>query len=148
MESERDDASGPGRRRPGQAAVLTALLVVAALVVMGVLTLLLRPFGLLPDVSLLTVGTALIAGGGVVGSGNERPRRWGPAAVACAGVLVATGALGLTVALLLAPSAEDLGLHLGIVLGFPPAAAVFTWVGNRSNRSAPPAPPAATGADA
>ncbi|WUD70959.1 hypothetical protein OG937_04330 [Streptomyces sp. NBC_00510] len=142
MKSDRHDAAGPGRRRPGQAAALTAWLVVMALVPMGALALLLWPFGLLPDVSLLSVGTALIAGGGVVGSDRERPRRRGLAAAAGTCVLAVTGTLGLTVARLVAPSATDLGLHVGIVLGFPPAAALFTWVGNRRN---PPAPAAAAG---
>lgn len=144
MKSEPHDTSGPGRRRPGQAAALTAWLTVLALMVMGVLALLLWPFGLLPDVSLLTVGTALIAGGGVVGSDRERPRRWGPAAAAGICVMAATATFGVTVARLVSPSAADLGLYVGIVLGFPPTAAVFTWVGNRGN---PPAPPAAAGPD-
>ncbi|MGI5254741.1 hypothetical protein [Actinacidiphila glaucinigra] len=145
MKSEPHDTSGPGRRRPGQAAALTAWLTVIGLMVMGVLALLLWPFGLLPDVSLLPVGTALIAGGGVVGSDRERPRRWVPAAAAGICVVAATATLGATVARLVSPPAADLGPHVGIILGFPPAAAVFTWVGNLGN---PPAPPAAAGPDA
>ncbi|WP_406273652.1 hypothetical protein OH779_37650 [Actinacidiphila glaucinigra] len=138
MKSEPHDTSGPGRRRPGQAAALPAWLTVIGLMVMGVLA-------LLPDVSLLPVGTALIAGGGVVGSDRERPRRWVPAAAAGICVVAAPATLGATVARLVSPPAADLGPHVGIILGFPPAAAVFTWVGNLGN---PPAPPAAAGPDA
>ncbi|MDX2708940.1 hypothetical protein PV350_39745 [Streptomyces sp. PA03-6a] len=142
MATERPDASGPGRRRPRDVAALTAWLMVMALVPLGVIALLLWPFGLLPGASTAPVVTALIGGGAVADAARERPRRWGVAAAVGALVVAATGALGFTVALLVSPPAADLALQAGILLGLPPGAGLFTWVGNRRN---PPAPAAAAG---
>lgn len=112
---------------------------VAGLLVLGAVTLLLWPFGLLPDVSMLSVGSALFAGGAVADSFRERPRRWVVAVVAGVLLVGAAAVLGLTVAWLVSPPAADLGVQAGILLGLPPGVGLFTWVTDRMN---PPAPAA------
>lgn len=106
------------------------------LLAMGVLALVAWPLGRLPDGPNPVCAAAVAAGGRPVG-GLYRTRPVGrrSAAVAMLLAMSALAVAGSAATAWVSPSAEDLGVGVGALVGVPLGAAAFTWRADRTGRA-------------
>ncbi|MFF3416016.1 hypothetical protein ACFYW9_15175 [Streptomyces sp. NPDC002698] len=134
MADEKDSGNGSIRQRPWGLVVETVLLELVGLAFFGIATLLTWPFGWLPDPTLGTLTTSMLA----LWPAVELYRAGPPRRLAVVAAVLALATVTLLVAaaanwVLPASADSDVGILIGYVVAIPIGAAVFAWFLNRAN---------------